>query len=66
MDINFHLYKINMKKIITTFILSTIALMTFAQVPEGKKVISSLYIYDMASGKSNLILREIRHFEAPN
>ena len=37
-----------------------------AQVPEGKKVISSLYIYDLATGKSNLILEEERHFEAPN
>ncbi len=38
----------------------------FAQVPEGKSVISSLYIYDLATGKSNLILEEKRHFEAPN
>lgn len=37
-----------------------------AQVPEGKKVISSLYVYDLASGKSTLILEEERHFEAPN
>ncbi len=37
-----------------------------AQIPEGKKVISSLYIYDLASGKSELILKENRHFEAPN
>jgi Tol biopolymer transport system component len=37
-----------------------------AQVPEGKKVISSLYIYDLTSGKSTLILEEERHFEAPN
>jgi Tol biopolymer transport system component len=37
-----------------------------AQIPAGKKVISSLYIYDLASGKSDLILTEKRHFEAPN
>ncbi len=38
----------------------------FAQVPEGKQVISSLYIFDMATGKSEMILKEERHFEAPN
>jgi TolB protein len=37
-----------------------------AQIPAGKKVITSLYIYDLASGKSELILTEKRHFEAPN
>lgn len=37
-----------------------------AQIPSGKKVISSLYIYDLASGQSELILKENRHFEAPN
>jgi Tol biopolymer transport system component len=37
-----------------------------AQIPAGKKVISSLYVYDLASGKSDLILTEKRHFEAPN
>jgi len=37
-----------------------------AQVPEGKQVISSLYIYDLKSGESKLILKEDRHFEAPN
>jgi len=37
-----------------------------AQIPAGKKVISSLYVYDVASGKSDLILTEKRHFEAPN
>jgi Tol biopolymer transport system component len=55
-----------MKKILASLILSAITQVAIAQVPEGKKVISSLYIYDMASGKSNLILREMRHFEAPN
>ena len=29
-----------------------------AQIPAGKKVITSLYIYDLASGKSELILTE--------
>ena len=37
-----------------------------AQIPEGKKVISSLYIYDMISKESSLLTRENRHFEAPN
>jgi Tol biopolymer transport system component len=37
-----------------------------AQIPAGKKVISSLYVYDVAKGKSDLILTEKRHFEAPN
>lgn len=37
-----------------------------AQVPDGKQVISSLYIYDLKSGESKLILKEDRHFEAPN
>jgi Tol biopolymer transport system component len=38
----------------------------FAQIPDGKKVISSLYIYDLSKGKSKMILKENRHFEAPN
>lgn len=37
-----------------------------AQVPEGKQVVSSLYIYDLKSRDSKLILKEERHFEAPN
>lgn len=37
-----------------------------AQVPEGKQVISSLYIYNLKKGKSKEILTEKRHFEAPN
>jgi len=37
-----------------------------AQVPEGKTVISSLYVYDMSTGQSNLVTRELRHLEAPN
>lgn len=53
-----------MKRItLLLFLLSNILL---AQVPEGKQVISSLYIYDLQSGESTLILKEERHFEAPN
>ena len=55
-----------MKKLLIALLTVPLALSVIAQVPEGKKVISSLYIYDMASGKSSLILREMRHFEAPN
>ena len=52
-----------MKKILAlAFIASSLS----AQVPAGKKVISSLYIYDVKSGKSEKILEEKRHFEAPN
>ncbi|MEK6481187.1 transporter [Catalinimonas sp. 4WD22] len=52
-----------MKKI---FLLFLCPLYLCAQVPEGKQVISSLYIYDLETGKSELILEEKRHFEAPN
>jgi Tol biopolymer transport system component len=55
-----------MKNILSSVLLFAFAFIGTAQVPEGKKVISSLYLYDMASGKSTLILREMRHFEAPN
>ena len=37
-----------------------------AQIPEGKKVISSLYLYDLIEKKSTLLTTENRHFEAPN
>jgi TolB protein len=37
-----------------------------AQIPEGKKVQSSLYIYNMITKESLLVTRENRHFEAPN
>lgn len=53
-----------MKKLAVYFFLLSSGV--FAQVPEGKQVISSLYIYDMATGKSEMILKEDRHFEAPN
>ncbi|MBN3520700.1 TolB family protein [Algoriphagus lutimaris] len=53
-----------MKRIpLLLFLLSNVLL---AQVPEGKQVISSLYVYDLQSGESTLILEEERHFEAPN
>ncbi|MHA8094385.1 TolB family protein [Aquirufa lenticrescens] len=53
-----------MKKIV--ILLLGFSLSLSAQIPAGKKVISSLYVYDLASGKSELILTEKRHFEAPN
>jgi Tol biopolymer transport system component len=53
-----------MKKI--AILLLGFSLSLSAQVPAGKKVISSLYVYDVATGKSELILTEKRHFEAPN
>lgn len=36
------------------------------QVPAGKQVTSSLYVYSLETGLSELVLREKRHFEAPN
>lgn len=53
-----------MKKI--AILLLGFSLSLSAQIPAGKKVISSLYVYDLDSGKSELILTEKRHFEAPN
>lgn len=37
-----------------------------AQLPEGKKIERSLYLYDMHTRKSTLLIRENRHFKAPN
>jgi TolB protein len=51
---------------ILTLLFCCVCTALYAQVPAGKKVISSLYIYDLSSGKSELILTENRHFEAPN
>ena len=51
---------------IITLLLFCVSSALFAQVPQGKKVISSLYIYDLETGESELILTENRHFEAPN
>lgn len=53
-----------MKRLILLFF--SISNMLLAQIPEGKQVISSLYIYDIQSGESKLVLKEDRHFEAPN
>jgi len=58
-----------MKKILTIsfilpFVFSTELLL--AQVPVGKSVVSHLYIYDLKKEASKLILKEDRHFEAPN
>ena len=47
-------------------LLCCISTALFAQVPKRKKVVSSLYVYDLKTGKSKLILNEKRHFEAPN
>ena len=50
------------------FFLFTISFFSgvYAQIPEGKKVQSSLYLYDMITQESILVTRENRHFEAPN
>lgn len=53
-------------KSVCLYALLLMSLHAGAQVPAGKKVISSLYIYDLTSGKSTLVLEEERHFEAPN
>jgi TolB protein len=37
-----------------------------AQIPEGKTVVSSLYLYDMIDRESTLLTTEERHLEAPN
>ncbi len=55
-----------MKNYSLTFLIVLICHQIFAQIPEGKKVISSIYIYNLKTGKSELLLREKRHFEAPN
>ncbi len=53
-------------KSVCLYALLLMSLHAGAQVPAGKKIISSLYIYDLTSGKSTLVLEEGRHFEAPN
>ena len=55
-----------MRTYLLLFTLIGFSIVSNAQVPERKTVISSLYVYDMATGKSNMITRELRHFEAPN
>lgn len=37
-----------------------------AQIPNGKKIVSSLYIYDIIGKESILLAKENRYFEAPN
>jgi len=55
-----------MKLILNFLFCCFFALQLNAQIPEGKTVISSLYIYTLETGKTELILHEKRHFEAPN
>ena len=55
-----------MKKITTLLLMFLVSQNIMAQIPAGKKVISALYVYSSKTGKSELILKEHRHFEAPN
>ena len=55
-----------MKKFHFAFLLLLITFQSFTQVPEGKTVISSIYVYDLVAKKSSLITRELKYFEAPN
>lgn len=55
-----------MKKLFIALLCIAFQIPLLAQIPEGKKVISSLYIYDIVSRKSDLVIKEMRHFEAPN
>jgi Tol biopolymer transport system component len=55
-----------MKNTASLFIFFFFALQLNAQIPDGKSVISSLYTYTLETGKIELVLREKRHFEAPN
>jgi Tol biopolymer transport system component len=65
----YQLQKTSMK---TSIVISIIMIFScfntnlWAQVPEGKSVVSHLYIYDLKKGGSTLVLKEERHFEAPN
>lgn len=52
----------NILLVIPLFIFVTIL---NAQVPEGKTVISSLYVYDVQTGKSSMVTRELKHLESP-
>ncbi|RXK49781.1 TolB family protein [Aquirufa rosea] len=49
-----------------TLAMLCLSLSLFAQIPPGKSVISSLHIYELKTKKSVEILKEHRHFEAPN
>ena len=55
----------SMKNILLALPLLIFASILNAQVPEGKTVISSLYVYDVQTGKSNMVTRELRHLESP-
>jgi hypothetical protein len=55
-----------MKIIVNFLCFCFFALQLNAQIPEGKTAISALYIYTLETGKAELILKEKRHFEAPN
>ncbi|MEY3188698.1 MAG: hypothetical protein RIT41_1233 [Bacteroidota bacterium] len=55
-----------MKIIVNFLCFCFLALQLNAQIPEGKSVISSMYIYTLETGKAELVLKEKRHFEAPN
>jgi len=55
-----------MKKLLPLFMMFIVLENVIAQIPAGKKVISALYVYSSKTGKSELILKEHRHFEAPN
>ena len=54
-----------MKNILLVLPLLIFAAILNAQVPEGKTVISSLYVYDVQTGKSSMVTRELRHLESP-
>ena len=55
-----------MKIFLNFFLCFFFAFQLNAQIPDGKVAISSLYVYTLETGKAELILREKRHFEAPN
>ena len=54
-----------MKIAILLLLIGSFAISVTAQVPEGKTVISSLYVYDVQTGKSSMVTRELRHLESP-
>ena len=56
----------HMKIIFNFLCFCLVAIQLNAQIPEGKTVISAMYIYTLATGKAELILKEKRHFEAHN
>lgn len=54
-----------MKNILLALPLLIFATILNAQVPEGKTVISSLYVYDVQTGKTSMVTRELRYLESP-